>query len=55
MDAEALSTLILLGSFLIMILLRFPIAYAVGLSTIFCMISMNQPLQTISQAYGLSP
>ena len=29
MDAETLSTLILLGSFLIMILLRFPIAYAV--------------------------
>ena len=28
MDAETLSTIILLGSFLVMILLRFPIAYA---------------------------
>ena len=49
MDPETLSTIILLGSFLVMILLRFPIAYAVGLSTIFCMLSMDQPLQTISQ------
>ena len=42
MDAETLSTLILLGSFLIMILLRFPIAYAVGISTVLCLISMGQ-------------
>ena len=49
MNPETLSTLILLGSFLVMILLRFPIAYAVGLSTLFCMMSMGQPLQTISQ------
>ena len=49
MSPEDISTLILLGSFLVMIMLRFPIAYAVGLSTIFCMISMEQPLQTISQ------
>ncbi len=49
MSPEDISTIILLGSFLVMILLRFPIAYAVGLSTIFCMISMGQPLQTISQ------
>jgi len=49
MNPETLSTVILLGSFLVMILLRFPIAYAVGLSTIFCMMSMGQPLQTITQ------
>ena len=49
MTPETLSTLILLGSFLVMIMLRFPIAYAVGLSTLFCMMSMGQPLQTISQ------
>ena len=49
MNPETLSTVILLGSFLVMILLRFPIAYAVGLSTLFCMISMGQPLQTITQ------
>ena len=63
MTPETLSTLILLGSFLIMIMLRFPIAYAVGLSTLFCMMSMGQPLQTIccemvcrwSRASGRSP
>ena len=49
MNPETLSTVILLGSFLVMILLRFPIAYAVGLSTVFCMISMGQALQTITQ------
>lgn len=49
MNPETLSTVILLGSFLVMILLRFPIAYAVGLSTLFCMMSMGQPLQTITQ------
>ena len=35
MNPETLSTLILLGSFLLMVVLRFPIAYAVGLSTVF--------------------
>ena len=49
MDAETLSTIILLGSFFVMILLRFPIAYAVGLSTVFCMISMGQNLVSLPQ------
>lgn len=49
MSPETLSTVILLGSFLAMILLRFPIAYAVGLSTVFCMLSMGQPLVTLAQ------
>ena len=49
MSAETLSTVVLLGSFLLMILLRFPIAYAVGLSTVFCMLSMGQPLVTLAQ------
>ncbi len=49
MNAETLSTIILLGSFLLMIFLRFPIAYAVGLSTVFCMLSMGQPLVTLVQ------
>ncbi len=49
MTPETLSTIILLGSFLLMILLRFPIAYAVGLSTVFCMLSMGQPLVTLAQ------
>ena len=38
MSAETLSTVILLGSFLVMVFLRFPIAYAVGLSTVLCML-----------------
>ena len=49
MDAETLSTLILLGSFLVMILLRFPIAYAVGISTVLCLLSMGQSLVSLPQ------
>ena len=49
MSPETLSTVILLGSFLLMIFLRFPIAYAVGISTVLCMISMGQPLVTLVQ------
>ena len=49
MDAETLSTIILLGSFLIMVAMRFPIAYAVGISTVLCMISMGQNLVTLPQ------
>ncbi|MBR0044148.1 MAG: TRAP transporter large permease [Synergistaceae bacterium] len=49
MSPEDISTIILLGSFLAMILLRFPIAYAVGLSTVFCLISQGQALVTMPQ------
>ena len=49
LSAEDISTLILLGSFLVMILLRFPIAYAVGLSTVFCLLSQGQALVTFPQ------
>ncbi len=49
MDPETLSTLILLGSFFIMIFLRFPIAYAVGISTILCLASMGQSLVSLPQ------
>ena len=49
MDAETLSTIILLGSFFIMILLRFPIAYAVGISTVLCLVSMGQSLASLPQ------
>ena len=47
MSGETLSTLILLGSFLIMIFLRFPIAYSVGISTVLCLISMGQNLTVL--------
>ncbi|MDO5022808.1 MAG: TRAP transporter large permease [Eubacteriales bacterium] len=49
MTPESISTLILLGSFLVMIALRFPIAYAVGISTVLCMLSMGQSLVTLPQ------
>ena len=49
MNPEIFSTIILLGSFLIMIFLRFPIAYAVGLSTVFCLLSQGQALVTLPQ------
>ena len=49
MTPETLSTLILLGSFLVMIVLRFPIAYAVGISTVLCMASMGQNLVSLPQ------
>ena len=49
MDSETLSTLILLGSFLIMIMMRFPIAYAVGISTVLCLFSMGQSLTSLPQ------
>ena len=40
---------VLLISFLVMILLRFPIAYAVGLSSVFCLLSQGLPLSTLCQ------
>ena len=47
MSGENLSTLILLGSFLIMVFLRFPIAYSVGISTVLCLLSMGQNLSVL--------
>lgn len=40
---------ILLISFFIMIFLRFPIAYAVALSSLLCLLAQGQPLSTICQ------
>ena len=37
MTAQTLAIIVLLVSFFVMIFLRFPIAYAVGLSSVFCM------------------
>ena len=49
MDTNTIAILILLGSFFAMILMRVPIAYAVGLSTVFCLMYMGKPLTTIPQ------
>ena len=49
MSVEGMAILILLGSFFIMIFLRFPIAYAVALSSILCLLFQGLPLTTICQ------
>ena len=49
MDANSMAILILLGTFFIMVLLRFPIAYAVALSSLFCLLYLGLPLTTICQ------
>ncbi len=49
MDTTTLAIAVLLGSFLIMVLLRFPIAYAVALASILCLKVQGMPLQTVCQ------
>ena len=47
MDVNAVAIAVLLGSFAVMILLRFPIAYAVGLSSVFCLLAMGNSLNAV--------
>jgi tripartite ATP-independent transporter DctM subunit len=47
MDVNSIAVLILLGSFFVMIFLRFPIAYAVGLASVFCMLFQGNNLNDI--------
>jgi len=47
MDTQTLAVIVLLGSFFIMILLRFPIAYAVGLSSVFCLLVQGSSLADV--------
>lgn len=49
MGTETTAILILLGSFFIMILLRFPIAYVVAISSLFTLLYQGLPLTTIAQ------
>lgn len=49
MSLETLATIVLIGSFLLMIILRFPIAYAVALSSLCCLLVQGLPLTTICQ------
>jgi tripartite ATP-independent transporter DctM subunit len=49
MNQETIAILILVGSFLIMVLLRFQIAYAVGLASLFTLLYLRLPLTTICQ------
>lgn len=49
MNEQTIGIIILLGSFFIMVALRFPIAYAVGLSSVFCMLYMGLPLMDVGR------
>lgn len=49
MTTATIAILILLGSFFLMILLRFPIAYAVAISSILCLLYQGKSLITICQ------
>ena len=49
MDPQALAILVLLGSFFVMIFLRFPIAYAVALSTVLCLGVQGLSFNTLCQ------
>lgn len=49
MSPDSIATLVLLGSFFLMILLRFQIAYAVGISAVLCFLYLGFPLTTICQ------
>lgn len=49
MDTQSFAILVLLGTFLVMIMLRFPIAYAVALSSVLCLMSQGLSLTTVCQ------
>ncbi|HWP50164.1 MAG TPA: TRAP transporter large permease [Clostridia bacterium] len=49
MSVQTMAILVLMSSFFIMILLRFPIAYAVALSSILCLLSQGLNLSTVCQ------
>lgn len=49
MSVETTAILVLLISFMVMILLRFPVAYAVALSSLLCLLYQGLPLTTICQ------
>lgn len=47
MSVQTLATIVLLGGFLLMVILRFPIAYAVGISSVLCMVVQGQGLMDV--------
>ena len=48
MTPDVLSIVILLGTFLLLIVLRVPIAYAVGVATVLCLLNMGTSLTTLA-------
>lgn len=49
MDTTTIATLILVGSFFVMLLCRVPIAFAIGISSIITTLYLGMPLQQIAQ------
>ncbi|MDF2878071.1 MAG: hypothetical protein K0S30_1167, partial [Clostridia bacterium] len=49
MSTDSMAILILLGGFFLMVFLRFPIAYAVALASLFSLLYQGLPLATIAQ------
>lgn len=49
MSQETISTIILLAGLLLLVLIRVPIVYAVGISSALCIASMGQNLSTLPQ------
>lgn len=49
MDTNTIAVLILVGSFFVMLLCRFPIAFAIGISSLLTTIYLGLPLQQIAQ------
>ncbi|MBP3753706.1 MAG: TRAP transporter large permease [Lachnospiraceae bacterium] len=49
MTTQSLAILVLLGTFILLILLRFPIAYAVGISSVLCLLVQGVPVSTVCQ------
>ncbi len=49
MSVQTTAILVLLISFLVMVFLRFPVAYAVALSSLLCLLYQGLPLTTICQ------
>ncbi|MDO5112203.1 MAG: TRAP transporter large permease [Clostridia bacterium] len=49
MTTQSIAIIVLLGSFFLMVFMRFPIAYAVGLSSVFCLLTQGLTLSTVCQ------
>ncbi len=48
MSVDSMAIAILLGSFFVMVFLRFPIAYAVALSSVFCLMAQGWQFLSLS-------
>lgn len=49
MNTATLAIIVLLGSFLLMIFLRFPVAYAVGIASVLCLLVQGMKLSNLCQ------